>query len=127
MTITITSVGFLHPKDLPPALFTLDLRRDLRDPHFDPDPAFRELTGLDQRVVTVVLETPGAIALIVQVARLLASLHGFEDIQIVVGCAGGRHRSVVIADFIAYELRLFWHRTDVVVVHRDIEEPVVKH
>lgn len=126
MTIFIESFGYLHPAGPPEALLTLDLRRDLRDPHFNPDPVFRELTGIDQRVINAVMETPGAIDLVVKTAKLLTGLHKFEDIRVAIGCAGGRHRSVVVADFIAYELRLYWNRTDVVVTHRDIELPVVK-
>jgi RNase adaptor protein for sRNA GlmZ degradation len=125
VTIYIESFGYLHPTGPPEALLTLDLRRDLRDPHFNPDPGFRELTGTDQRVVSVVMETPGAIALVVKTAKLLVGLYDFGDIHVAIGCAGGRHRSVVIADFIAYELHLFWSRTDVEVRHRDIGLPVV--
>jgi RNase adaptor protein for sRNA GlmZ degradation len=126
VTIFIESFGYLHPAGPPKALLTLDLRDALRDPHFNPDPAFRELTGVDQRVINVVMETPGAIDLVVKTAKLLAGLHKFEDIYLAVGCQGGRHRSVVVADFIAHELRLYWNRTDVVVRHRDIELPVVR-
>jgi UPF0042 nucleotide-binding protein len=125
VTIIIESFGYLHPAGAPRALLTLDLRDVLRDPHFNPDPTFRELTGIDQRVVNAVMETPGAIDLVVKTAKLLAGLHTFEDIYLGVGCQGGRHRSVVVADFIAYELRLYWNRTDVEVLHRDIELPVV--
>lgn len=123
--ITLTSFGYLHPAGPPEALLTLDLRRDLRDPHFSPDPEFKELTGKNPRVISVVMETPGATALVVKTAKLLVGLYEFGDISVAVGCAGGRHRSVVIAEFVAHELRLYWNRTDVEVHHRDIELPVV--
>jgi UPF0042 nucleotide-binding protein len=122
--ILITSFGYLH--GIPPvADITIDVRRHLRDPHVDPE--FRQLTGLDPTVRRRVLATPGATGLIEGVALILVSLVPVvkqeRSVRAAIGCAGGRHRSVVIANEItAAVIERGWLAT---VEHRDIEQPVV--
>jgi len=127
--VLVTSFGYLHlhAADPPPAAVLVDVREHLRDPHTDP--AFRELTGHDTAVMERVLATPGASALIdALVAAAAALLPGAcrtgRLIRIAVGCAGGRHRSVVIADAIAARLALAGWGTEA--VHLHIHRPVVK-
>jgi RNase adaptor protein for sRNA GlmZ degradation len=122
-TVEIVSFGFLHAP-APEADLTVDLRRAFRDPHVDP--AMRQLTGRDRRVQRAVLDTSGVRRLLkATVRQVQAFAEGpFVDrIVIGSGCAGGRHRSVVVADKLARRLRRRGHT--VTVIHRDLHQPVV--
>lgn len=123
-TVHIISFGFLHGP-APEADVVLDLRRAFRDPHVDP--RMRELTGQDRLVQRAVLRTAGIRALLkatVQQVRAYAAGPSVDRIVIGSACAGGRHRSVVVADQLARRLRRRGHT--VTVVHRDIDKPVVQ-
>lgn len=118
----IYSFGYLHGPP-PAATSTVDLRECLYDPHVDP--ALRELTGLDHRVQHAVLDTPGARNLIAHQAMVASGLLQLHiPVVLAAGCAGGRHRSVVVATEIAARLRL--EGWPVQVHHRDIDRPVVR-
>lgn len=106
MTLTIRSFGYLHTDDgaAPEgATITLDLRRLLRDPHTDP--AMRELTGAHPRVQAKVMATPGAretlAALDALTTAAMLAAGPSEPVTVQIGCAGGRHRSYVIASMLA--------------------------
>lgn len=122
----ITSFGYRHG-DAPAATITLDVRTLLHDPHVDRE--MRVLTGTDARVRRHVLDTPGAVGLVAATASLVAQL--LEDVgdpngirvDVAIGCAGGRHRSVALADVLAAQLRGLGHRSTV--EHRDIDMPVL--
>lgn len=122
----ITSFGFGHGP-APAASLVLDTRHLLRDPHVEP--ALRKMTGLDAPVVDRVRATPGALAAVDQLAaaaRALLDTAGAATgcrVDIAVGCVGGRHRSVVIADELAARLRAAGY--GVVVEHRDVARPVL--
>lgn len=123
-TVHIISFGFLHGP-APEADVVLDLRRAFRDPHVDP--RMRELTGQDRLVQQTVLRTAGIRALLkATVQQVWAYAAGPSVERIVIGsaCAGGRHRSVVVADQLARRLRRRGHT--VTVDHRDISKPVVQ-
>ena len=107
VAVLVTSFGYLH--STPRADVLVDVREHLRDPHTDP--AFRALTGHDTPVMERVLSTPGAGALIdalvtAAAALLPAACRAGRLVRVAVGCAGGRHRSVVIADAVAARLAL---------------------
>lgn len=122
--VHIVSFGFLHGAP-PEADVVLDLRRAFRDPHVDP--RMRELTGRDRLVQRAVLGTAGVRALLAATVRQVAAYaEGPSAARIVIGsgCAGGRHRSVVVADRLARRLRRRGHT--VTVTHRDIHRPVVQ-
>jgi RNase adaptor protein for sRNA GlmZ degradation len=105
----ITSFGYLHGP-APDAEITIDVRTHLRDPHSDP--RVRELTGHDPLVWTQVLATPGALGLIeglttaTQALLQGATATGCPLVRVALGCAGGRHRSVVLAEAITERLAL---------------------
>lgn len=123
--VTVTSFGYGHPGQDPPEVdITLDARRLFRNPHADP--AMRERTGLDGDVFAHVLQTPGVEAVIRRTAQLAAELTDATDgpVTIAVGCVGGRHRSVAIADALAYELDDAG--VAVTLTHRDIDKPVIQ-
>jgi len=122
MTVTIISFGYGH--DQPPAAhLTLDLRDLFRDPH--PNPALRNLTGHHQPVIDNVMRQPGTATFLYRLVNLACSIaDATQDPVIAIGCVGGRHRSVVIADQLATGLRNRRH-SRVEVVHRDVDKPVL--
>jgi RNase adaptor protein for sRNA GlmZ degradation len=118
----ITSFGYLHGP-APVADVTVDVRAHLRDPHLDS--AMRELTGMHQAVRQHVLACADRVVLgLVIMFRELLSVTANPPVTVAVGCAGGRHRSVVIAEEVARRLR----RCDwqVQVHHVHIDRPVVR-
>lgn len=121
MRVSITSFGFKHgsPRDL-------DLVFDVRflpNPHWVPE--LRSLTGRDQAVADYVLETDTARGFMERITDLLDfTLPRFVDegkayLRIGVGCTGGRHRSVAIAEALARHLSAA--DTQVTVRHRDAD------
>jgi len=123
--VLVTSFGYLHLHAAPPpAAVLVDVREYLRDPHTDP--AFRALTGHDTPVMERVLSTPGAGALIdalvtAAAALLPAACRAGRLVRVAVSCAGGRHRSVVIADAVAARLALWGAEAE----HWHLHKPVV--
>lgn len=123
MTVRIISFGYGHAP-APRADVTLDVRDSLRNPHHDP--GMRELTGLDEQVAEHVRETPGTRSLISGTTVLASLQHQLDrDVTVAVGCAGGRHRSVVIAEDLASSLRR--RHITVQVEHRDVGKPVLSY
>lgn len=124
----VISFGYGHG-DPPQADITLDARRHLRNPHADP--AMRELTGLHSRVRHHVLTTPGARNLIGHAAAMASDLltdvanERWRLVTVAVGCVGGRHRSVALAEEIAAELRA--GGVGVETEHRDLDKEVLNH
>ncbi len=107
LRVTMLSFGFKY--GLPPdADFVVDVRF-LPNPFWEPD--LRDLTGQDGAVSAYVLSQPGAARFVDTVVELINStVPGFERegkryITLAVGCTGGKHRSVAIAEEIARRLR----------------------
>src|SRR5262245_44698699 len=119
---TVLTFGF---KNGPPraADLTLDVRF-LPNPHYDDE--LRPLTGRDREVVEYVESGTQAGEFYGRLMPLLEFLlpayvaEGKQHLTIAVGCTGGRHRSVTVADRIARE---FADRDDlkIQVVHRDVD------
>lgn len=125
ISVRVTSFGYGHAGP-PAAAITLDVRTLLHNPHHDP--AMRHLTGRDPAVGQHVMNTPGAIDLVsdtVVLARNLLHSAGRSGLRVdvAVGCVGGRHRSVVLAQEISLMLEL--HGVGTEVQHRDIDKPVL--
>jgi UPF0042 nucleotide-binding protein len=97
--------------------------RFLPNPHWVPE--LRPLTGCDAAVRDYVLGQPAAAAFLDAYLNVLeVSLPGFERegkrfVTVAVGCTGGKHRSVAIAEQLAARLT---GKTgcDVGVSHRDL-------
>jgi RNase adapter protein RapZ len=107
LRVTVLSFGFKY--GLPPdADFVLDARF-LPNPYWVPE--LRDHTGLDPEVSRYVLNQRGAITFVETLARLInATAAGFERegkryVTVAVGCTGGKHRSVAIAEELARRLR----------------------
>jgi RNase adaptor protein for sRNA GlmZ degradation len=124
--VLVTSFGYGHAP-APEADLTVDARRHLRNPHHDP--AMRHRTGLDADVRHHVMTTPGAAGLIhhtAAAARALADVAGAGGRQVVlaIGCVGGKHRAVALAEAVGTALRAFGICVDV--AHRDVDKPVIQ-
>jgi RNase adaptor protein for sRNA GlmZ degradation len=122
--VEIMSFGYGHGP-APEAHATFDVRHHFRDPHVDP--ALRHLTAADEEIVHAVMNTPGIAQL---VDAIVAAAHAFRCgpsagvVPIAIGCVGGRHRSAAIAIEVAAILG--FDRVPVMVVHRDMDRPVVE-
>jgi UPF0042 nucleotide-binding protein len=122
LSVTFTSFGHKHgpPRD-PDLAFDV---RFLPNPHYEAD--LRPLTGFDQRVVDYVGRDGRLQEFYDHVMPLLEYLlpqyvaEGKAHLVVAIGCTGGRHRSVAIAEHLAAQFR---DRDDyfVEVQHRDVE------
>lgn len=121
-SVLVISFGYLHG-DPPPAHITIDVRYLFRDPHVDP--AMRQKTGRDQAVIDNVMKQPGAQRFVCDLAHTMSGLSIVGDVTVAIGCAGGRHRSVVLADQCATWLAQDGYR-QATVEHRDVNQPVVE-
>lgn len=123
MSVTITTFGVLHSQPpTPDNPVRIDLTEALRNPADDPQ--MIQMTGLDARVRDHVMTTPGAVEIRDQALALIevASVHG--DVQVLVYCRGGRHRSVAMGEELYDTLSA--RGADARVVHRDVEKAVVR-
>jgi RNase adapter protein RapZ len=124
LAVTFLTFGFKHgsPRD---ADLTFDVRF-LPNPHYEAE--LRELTGLDEPVVDYVESSDGIAEFYDRLTPLLDYLlpayeqEGKSHLTVGIGCTGGRHRSVVIAEHLA---RIYRARDDLMieVVHRDVDKP----
>jgi UPF0042 nucleotide-binding protein len=123
LALTFMSFGFKHG---PPR--GEDLAFDVRflaNPHYETE--LRELTGYDERVIEYIARDGRLEELYVRLHPLLDFLlaqyvaEGKSHLVIAIGCTGGRHRSVAIAEHLAQRYRDH-DDLDVAVTHRDIEE-----
>ena len=127
LAMTFLTFGFKHgtPRD---ADLTFDVRF-LPNPHYEAE--LRELTGLDDAVVDYVERSDGVDRFYETLTPLLDYLfpayeqEGKSHLTVGIGCTGGRHRSVVIAEHLA---RLYAGRGDLLVdvVHRDVQKPPLR-
>jgi len=96
--------------------------RFLRNPHYVA--ALKPLTGKDRAVGEYIAADPDFAALFDQLCGWLKPLlpryerEGKSYLTIAIGCTGGRHRSVVVADELAAYFTKHGHQ--VVVEHRDL-------
>ena len=122
LKVTLLTFGFKY--GLPAESDLVFDVRFLQNPYFVEE--LREGTGLDPEVRDYVLgqeETGGFLRLFRQVADFLLPLYEAEGksyLTIAIGCTGGRHRSVAVAEAIAIRLR--GRGWAVGVTHRDVEK-----
>ncbi len=107
LQVAVESFGFKHGLPLD-ADIVMDVRF-LPNPHWEDD--LRPLTGHDQKVRDYVLETAAGSGFVERFDDLLASLlpqyeaEGRSYLTVAIGCTGGRHRSVAVAEELAERLR----------------------
>lgn len=126
MEVHVFSFGYKH--GLP---VEADLMIDVRflpNPFYDPE--MRTLTGLDQKVADFVLEHPKTREFLTAWYQLLDAVmpgyiaEGKPQLSIAVGCTGGQHRSVAIAEATArYLERQQYHVTT---SHRDLAKANIR-
>jgi len=124
LSVTVRSFGFKHG-----TVTDADLVFDVR---FLPNPYFveelRPLTGLQTDVADYVLEREDTREFLKRLENLLDFLvprytaEGRSYLTIAIGCTGGRHRSVAIAEALAARLRD--DGLSVIARHRDVDRPV---
>jgi UPF0042 nucleotide-binding protein len=127
LAVTFSSFGHKHgpPRDA-------DLAFDVRflpNPHYEAD--LRPLTGFDSRIVDYVGRDGRLEEFYERVLPLLEYLlpqyvaEGKAHLVVAIGCTGGRHRSVAIAEHLAAQFR---GRPDyfVEVQHRDVDRLPVR-
>lgn len=120
MAINIVTFGVLHGTE--PATTNpvrVDLTEALRNPA--DDPKMIELTGLDWRVREHVMNTPGAHQILSQAIADIEEAARRGDVDVLVYCRGGRHRSVAMGEELAD-----WFWFGVRIVHRDVDKGVVR-
>jgi UPF0042 nucleotide-binding protein len=106
-TLQVMSFGFA--RGLPRNADLVFDMRFLRNPHWVPD--LRPQSGLDQPVADYVAGDPAYETAISQIENLLLTLlpryaaEGKSYVTVAIGCTGGRHRSVHVAERIAKRLR----------------------
>ncbi len=120
MEVRVFSFGFKHgmPEE---ADLMIDVRF-LPNPFYDPE--MRTMTGLDEKVSSFVLEHPKTREFLTAWQQLLDAVmpgyvaEGKPQLSIAIGCTGGQHRSVAIAEATArYLERQQYH---VSISHRDL-------
>lgn len=121
MQVLVISFGFKHgvPLDVDNVLDV----RFIPNPHWVEE--MRPLTGLDEPVRRYVLSQPESKEFLARTEQLFEFLlpayvrEGKSYLTIALGCTGGRHRSVVLAEEVAGSLRKMGY--DPSVIHRDVE------
>jgi RNase adapter protein RapZ len=123
MALTFMSFGFKHgPAREEDLAFDV---RFLANPHYEPE--LRELTGEDARVVEYIARDGRLDEFYERLHELLDFLlpqyvsEGKSHLVIAIGCTGGRHRSVAIAEHL-HERYRDDEDLDVAVAHRDIDK-----
>ncbi|HEY4012099.1 MAG TPA: RNase adapter RapZ [Polyangiaceae bacterium] len=122
MVTRVVSFGFKFgtPVD---ADLVLDVRF-LDNPYFVPE--LKSLTGLDEPVARYVLDAPETKEFLQKTLSLLEYVmpkyerEGKSYLTIAIGCTGGRHRSVAVADALARSLSTP-AGPRIAVLHRDVE------
>ena len=120
LAVTVISFGFKYgiPVD---ADYVADMRF-LPNPHWIPE--LRAHNGTDADVAEYVYAQPGAQEFLTDYVKVLAGVapgylrEGKRFMRIAIGCTGGKHRSVAMAEEVARRLRALGH--DAATSHRDL-------
>ena len=119
LTLSFESFGFKHGLPLDAEL-VFDVRC-LPNPHYEPD--LRALTGRDQPVIDFLEAEPDVLKMRDDIARFVETwLPAYirdnrSYLTVGIGCTGGQHRSVYIAEWLAQH---FSNRARVLVRHREL-------
>ena len=121
MQISVVSFGFKYslPRD---ADLVFDVRF-LSNPHYRPE--LQPQSGRDPAVADYIRRDPGFEPFFAGLSGMLAALlprfegEGKSYLTVAVGCTGGRHRSVFVAERLAEWLQGLGRRVSL--THRDIE------
>ncbi len=135
--MTCSLISFAYPEGLPREADLVFDTRFLRNPHYVP--ILRNRTGLDAEVAAYVEADPDFKPFVAKLTDLLTLLlprfvqEGKKYVAIGVGCTGGQHRSVHVAQTLADRLTTLrlvlpegtagWRVT---VTHRELTRPAVR-
>ncbi|MGE5630460.1 MAG: RNase adapter RapZ [Caulobacteraceae bacterium] len=122
LIISVLSFGFKYGIPL-----DSDMVFDVR---FLPNPYYveslKKFSGADEGVKNYVMQWPAAVEFMNKLTNMVEFLiphfikEGKSQLVIAIGCTGGRHRSVTMANMLSQKLKENNHR--VITEHRDIEE-----
>ncbi len=128
--LSVAIISFAYPKGLPREADLVFDMRFLRNPHYDP--ALRPLTGRDGAIARFVEGDPDFLPFWGRMTGLLDPLlpryaaEGKKYLTVAIGCTGGRHRSVLVAERLAAHLSSQGWRVDL--IHRELAHaPVPGH
>lgn len=94
------------------------------------DPVMKNMTGFDPKVQNFVLESPITNSFTLKFLSLLKFLiphyvnEGKTNLELAIGCTGGQHRSVVLAEYIGRQIKKMGY--NVHIRHRDISRYIVE-
>lgn len=120
LRVIVVSFGFKNGVPID-ADMVFDVRF-LPNPHWVPE--LRPQTGLSEAVSSYVLKQPSAGPFLTHLLGLLDSVlpgyvaEGKRQVEVAIGCTGGKHRSTAIAEEVAGQLRD--RKLTVQVMHRDL-------
>ena len=123
MAITVRLQSFGRKYGIPEADSVFDVRC-LDNPFWVPE--LKNMNGLDAPVRDYIFRDESSrrfaerLLELLKLQALLAEKHGCRELSVAVGCTGGRHRSVAVAEYLARELAACG--TAAAVTHRDIEK-----
>jgi len=121
--MTVSIVSFSYKRGLPRTADLVFDVRFLRNPHYDPE--LRPLTGRDRAIKDHVAGDPAYGPFLENLKALVGPLlprysqEGKSYLTLAVGCTGGRHRSVSIAETLADWIRDLGH--GVHLRHRELD------
>lgn len=95
--VKVLSFGYLHGPAPTATIPPFDLRRALFDPAHVPSGDLLDLTGLHVAVRRFVFGTPGALDILADAKAQTLAKAADGPVTVAFGCAGGRHRSVALA------------------------------
>jgi UPF0042 nucleotide-binding protein len=107
--LTLAVMSFAFSRGVPRDADLMFDMRFLRNPHWDP--ALRARTGMDAEVGAYIAEDPVYYEARRRIEELILVLlpryeaEGKSYVTIAIGCTGGKHRSVHIAEWLAAQLR----------------------
>ena len=120
--ISVNLVSFGFKRGIP---IDCDLMFDVR---FMPNPFYdeelKELTGLDERIKNYALNNDASRAFLEKLSEMILFLlpqyavEGKHSLVVGIGCTGGKHRSVAVAEHLGEELKK--HNYFTVINHRDL-------
>ncbi len=120
ITVNVMSFGFKNGS-VPEADLLFDVRC-FPNPFYIPE--LKELTGLDAPVREYIMNSPQTITFLEKLYDMIDFLiplyvaEGKKQLTVAIGCTGGKHRSVMIAEALSNHLKDRGELT--VVIHRDI-------
>jgi UPF0042 nucleotide-binding protein len=121
--LAVSVISFAYRHGLPREADLVFDVRFLANPHYET--ALQPLTGRDKAVGDYIRSDPAFAPFVESLTAMLRALlprferEGKSYLTVAIGCTGGKHRSVFVAELLAAQLRQLDYR--VALVHRDAE------